>query len=133
MEGAYRFLYALAWVGLPLGVGLQLLARPPKGGEWAFYPFFAFLFLLALGQRPRRAPRLLAHALGAYLLFELWRGRDFPWPVGFWSPSLYLLLAFAYPLPVALVLGFLSSGRGFSPPSPYGPWGSPPGLGGTSP
>jgi len=75
MEGLYRLFYVLAWMGLPLGIGLQLFWHPPRGGEWGFYLLFAFLFGLALLQGPRRAPRFLAHALGAYLLFELWRGR----------------------------------------------------------
>jgi diguanylate cyclase (GGDEF)-like protein len=105
VEGLYRALYLLAWIGLPLGVGLQLLARPPRGWEdWA-YPLFGLLFLAALRQGPKRAPRLLVHTLGAYLLFETARAREAWWMVGFWSPSLYLLSAFAYPLPWALLAG----------------------------
>lgn len=128
MEGLYRLLYVLAWVGLPLGIGLQLFWHPPRGGEWGVYLLFALLFGLALLQGPRRAPRLLAHALGAYLLFELWRGRDFLWAVGFWSPSLYLLLAFAYPLPPALALGLLwaallSAFALWAAGGPTWPWG----------
>ncbi|GAB5602015.1 GGDEF domain-containing protein [Thermus sp. FJN-A] len=110
MEGLYRLLYALAWVGLPLGMGLQVWARPPSGWEWAFYPPFALLFLWALWRGPRGAPRLLVHALALYLLFEAWRGREMGWVAGFWSPALYLLAAFAYPLPRALAVGLLWGG-----------------------
>lgn len=99
-------MYALAWLGLPLGVGLRLLFSPPQGPwVWAAYGVFALLFLLALRQGPRRAPKLLVHALGAYLLFEVGRaGEDWP-VVGFWSSALYLLAAFAYPWPRSLAVG----------------------------
>ncbi len=76
MEGLYRALYLLAWIGLPLGVGLQLLARPPRGWEGWAYPLFGLLFLAALKRGPKGAPRLLVHVLGCYFLFEMARARE---------------------------------------------------------
>ncbi|WP_018460684.1 GGDEF domain-containing protein [Thermus oshimai] len=101
-----RVLYTVAWVGLPMGIGVQLLHNPPKDPRlYLAYPLFGLLFAWALLQEPRKAPKLLTHALGAYLVFEAWRaGREY-FVVGFWSPALYLLAAFAYPLPYALAAG----------------------------
>jgi diguanylate cyclase (GGDEF)-like protein len=124
-----RFLYLLTWVGLILGVGVQLSYRPLQDPRlYLVYLLFGLLFLWAFFQGPRRAPRVLVHALGAYLLFEAWRSGEAYWGAGFWSPALYLLAAFAYPLPWALGVGafwggllvllplFAGQGMGF----PYG-------------
>jgi diguanylate cyclase (GGDEF)-like protein len=101
-----RLLYALTWAGLALGIGVQLHYHPLRDPRLLpVYLAFALLFLFALRQGPKRAPRVLTHALGAYLLFEAWRSGEAYWGVGFWSPALYLLAAFAYPLPWALGVG----------------------------
>ncbi len=107
MNRMARLLYVAAWLGLPLALAFQLLYLPPKGPLLWVYVLFALLFLAALRRGPGGAPRVLVHVLGAYLLFELWRVGAW-WPVvGFWSPALYLLAAFAYPPPRALRLGGL--------------------------
>ena len=101
-----RLLYALTWVGLALGVGVQLSYRPLQDPRlYIAYLLFGLLFLWAFLQGPKRAPRVLVHALGAYLLFEAWRLGEAYWGAGFWSPALYLLAAFAYPLSWALGAG----------------------------
>ncbi|WP_337844279.1 GGDEF domain-containing protein [Thermus sp.] len=101
-----RLLYAVAWIGLPVGMGVQLLYNPPQDPRlYLAYPFFGLLFAWGLLQGPKWAPRILTHALGAYLLFEAWRAGDDYFVVAFWSPTLYLLAAFAYPLPLALAAG----------------------------
>ncbi|WP_117238416.1 GGDEF domain-containing protein [Thermus sediminis] len=101
-----RSLYGLTWLGLLLGIGVQLHYWPIRDLRLLpLYLAFALLFLLALRQGPKRAPRVLVHALGAYLLFEAWRSGEAYWGAGFWSPALYLLAAFAYPLPWALGAG----------------------------
>ncbi|GAA6754832.1 diguanylate cyclase [Thermus sp. 2.9] len=103
MDRLARLLYWSAWFGLPLGIGLQLLWYPPETlGLWLAYGVFALYFLFALTRGPRRAPKFLVHGLGAYLLFELWRAQEDGWVVGYWSPALYLVAAFAYPVPWAL-------------------------------
>ncbi|WP_022798192.1 GGDEF domain-containing protein [Thermus islandicus] len=107
MDRMARLLYGVAWLGFPLAMALQLLYLPPEGPLLWAYALFALLCLAALKRGPRGAPRLLVHALGAYLLFELWRAGAW-WPVvGFWSPALYLLAAFAHAPPWALRLGGL--------------------------
>jgi diguanylate cyclase (GGDEF)-like protein len=101
-----RLLYALTWVGLALGVGVQLSYRPLQDPRlYIAYLLFGLLFLWAFLQGPKRAPRVLVHALGAYLLFEAWRLGEAYWGASFWSPALYLLAAFAYPLSWALGAG----------------------------
>jgi len=107
MDRMACLLYGVAWLGLPLAMALQLFSLPLEGPLFWAYALFALLFLAALKRGPRGAPRLLVHTLGAYLLFELWRAGA-RWPVvGFWTPALYLLAAFAYPPSWALRLGGL--------------------------
>jgi diguanylate cyclase (GGDEF)-like protein len=103
MDRLGRLLYVAAWLGLPLGIGLQLYLYPPKAlGFWWAYGAFALFFLFALSRGPKGAPRFLVHGLGAYLLFELGRAQGHGWALGYWAPALYLLAAFAYPVPWAL-------------------------------
>ncbi len=105
METWARALYWVSWLGLPLGVGLQLWLNPPRGLEALAYLLLGLLFLLALLQGPNRAPRFLVYPLGVYLLFEAWRSGGEGVLVGYWAPALHLLLAWAHPWRRALPLG----------------------------
>jgi len=106
-------------------MGLQVLLYPPRGWQGYLYPVFLGLFLLALRAGPREAPRRLVPALGAYFLFELGRVGEAWVVLGFWTPSLYLLVAFGYRGWRAVFQGAawaflflllpLALGRGFSP------------------
>ncbi|MGC8966847.1 MAG: GGDEF domain-containing protein [Thermus sp.] len=107
MDRLARLLYGASWLGALLAMGLQLRYLPPVGPLLPAYALFALAFLLALWRGPKGAPRVLVHALGAYLLFELWRSGEGWWVVGFWSPALYPLAAFAYPPAWALRVGGL--------------------------
>ncbi|AEV15861.1 MAG: GGDEF domain-containing protein [Thermus sp.] len=100
-----RGLYLFTWAGLALGVGLQVAAFPPRGLALWGYGVFALLFLLAFRQGPRKAPRLLTHALGGYLVFEALRVPESGYLVGFWSPAVYLMAAFGYRMEWALAYG----------------------------
>lgn len=125
LEGLARGLYWLTWGGLLAGMGLQVLLYPPRGWQGYLYPVFLGLFLLALRAGPREAPRRLVPALGAYFLFELGRVGEAWVVLGFWTPSLYLLVAFGYRGWRAVFQGAawaflflllpLALGRGFSP------------------
>lgn len=103
-------LYALAWLGLGVGMGLRLYLFPPKGLEALGHLFFALVFLLVFRRGPQEAPRPLVHALGAYLVFEVLRVGEGWSGVGFWAPALYLLAAFAYRGGWALGHGLLWAG-----------------------
>ncbi|UZX16674.1 GGDEF domain-containing protein [Thermus sp. PS18] len=97
MDSRGRFFYLASWVGMALGLLLQMRMFPPRGLEVLLYCLFILSALWALSRGPKLAPRLLLHPLGAYLLFEMWRVGD-SWPlVGFFSPALYLLAGLAYP------------------------------------
>ncbi|MEZ0347608.1 MAG: GGDEF domain-containing protein, partial [Thermus sp.] len=126
METLARGLYWASWLGLLLGMVLQVHFFPPVGLEALAYPLFGFVFALALSHGPRGAPRILVHAVGAYLLFEVVRVPEAWSLVGFWSPALYLLAAFAYPLPWALgVGGCWALALGVAPRVFFGAWEFP--------
>ncbi|WP_028494372.1 GGDEF domain-containing protein [Thermus antranikianii] len=97
MDSRGRFFYLASWVGMALGLLLQMRMFPPRGLEVLLYCLFILSALWALSRGPKLAPRFLLHPLGAYLLFEMWRVGD-SWPLaGFFTPALYLLAGFAYP------------------------------------
>ncbi|GAA5337288.1 GGDEF domain-containing protein [Thermus antranikianii] len=97
MDSRGRFFYLASWVGMALGLLLQMRMFPPQGLEVLLYCLFILSALWALSRGPKLAPRFLLHPLGAYLLFEMWRVGD-SWPLaGFFTPALYLLAGFAYP------------------------------------
>jgi hypothetical protein len=102
MPGLARVLYLTAWLGAVGGVLLQLTR--PKGLEVWLYPFFLLGLLLAYRQGPKRAPRLLVHLAGGYLLLEVFWAfhRDPEIPAPYWTGLVYLLSAFAFPFPWAV-------------------------------